>query len=215
MLEPGAEIGNSRVSRIRDCRINLGALALLALISVAPLRAQSLPGEPLQKGTWEFGIFAGGGTGLVGAPNTQFVISGVHVGRIMSKERLHGWMRGNFELAGDFMPLFEVIQRTRPTYGGNFTPIIARWNFTPHRRFMPYMELSGGALATRDNVPPGNTSAFNFVAGGSIGTLLFVGSKKALVFESRWLHISNANLGTENPQLVSNFMFTVGFNWFK
>jgi hypothetical protein len=32
---------------------------------------------------------------------------------------------------------------------------------------------------------------------------------------SRWVHISNAELGTYNPQLVSSCMFTVGYTWFN
>jgi hypothetical protein len=195
--------------------MKLGALGLLVVISVLPLRAQNLLAESLEKGTWDFGVFVGGGTGLLAAKNTQFVMAGVHVGRVLTDEYLSGWARGNFEFAGDFMPVVEVFQPRHATYGGSFTPIMLRWNFTSYHHVAPYMLLSGGGLVTWDNVPPGNTSTFNFVAGGSIGTLLFTRPKRALAFETRWVHISNANLGVQNPQLVSNFMFTVGYNWFK
>jgi hypothetical protein len=65
------------------------------------------------------------------------------------------------------------------------------------------------------HMPPGNTSGFNFVAGGSLGFRIFVDKRRAINLETRWIHISNANLGTDNPQLVSNFAFTAGYNWYK
>lgn len=113
------------------------------------------------------------------------------------------------------MPLFRVYQSGGPVYGGNFTPVILKWNFTRHAKAVPYLLLSGGGLATTRNVPPGNTSDFNFVAGGSAGIHIFVRPRRALTLETRWVHISNANLGAQNPQLVSNFLLTLGYSWFK
>jgi lipid A 3-O-deacylase len=178
------------------------------------MRAQAVPSQPLTRGTWEVGAFAGGGSGLFGASGEQYVVAGVRVGRVLSREHLHGWARGNFEYAGDFMPLFEVYQGGKAVYGGNFTPIMLKWNFTRSRKIVPYLLLSGGGLVTTSNVPPGDTSDFNFVGGGSAGVQLFVRPRSALIWETRWVHISNAFLGRYNPQLVSNFLFTVGYSWF-
>jgi lipid A 3-O-deacylase len=166
-------------------------------------------------GRWELGTFAGGGTGLLGASGTQYLLAGVRIGRVLTRDHLHGWLRGNFEYAGDFMPVFFVYTGNSRIYGGNFTPVILKWNFTANRRFVPYLLLSGGGLVSTSNVPPGNTSYFNFVAGGSAGANLLLHHGAAVTFESRWVHISNANLGTGNPQLVSNFIFTIGYTWLK
>jgi lipid A 3-O-deacylase len=195
------------------------SLALLvSLIIFSPsVRAQDYPAQSMTQGTWDLGVFGGAGSGLLAAKQTHYAIAGFHVGRIMTREHLSGFARGNFEFAGDYMPLWEVFQPGpgHAVYGGNFTPIILQWNFTSNKRFAPFMSLTGGGLVTRSNVPPGNTSTFNFVAGGSLGFRVFVHRRRAINLETRWIHISNANLGTDNPQLVSNFAFTAGYNWYK
>jgi hypothetical protein len=197
-------------------KLLLGLLLSLPLLS-SLAHAQDYPAKSMPQGTWDLGLFGGVGSGLLAAKQTHYAIAGFHVGRIITREHLSGWARGNFEFAGDYMPLWEVFQPKpgRATYGGNFTPFILQWNFTPNQRIAPYMSLTGGGLVTRDNVPPGNTSSFNFVAGGSIGFYVFVHKRRAINLETRWVHISNANLGTDNPQLVSNFAFTAGYNWYK
>jgi hypothetical protein len=195
-------------------KLGLGLFLSLIILS-SPLRAQDYPAKSMPQGAWDLGLFGGGGTGLLAAKQTHYAIAGFHVGRIITGEHLRGWARGNFEYAGDYMPLWEVYQGGHAVYGGNFTPIILQWNFTSNKRIAPYMSLTGGGLVTRDNVPPGNTSTFNFVAGGSIGFHVFVQKRRAISLETRWVHISNANLGTDNPQLVSNFAFTAGYNWYK
>jgi hypothetical protein len=201
-------------------KLLLGVLFSLTILS-PPARAQDYPSQSMPQGTWDLGLFAGGGTGLLAARETHYAIAGFHVGRVMTREHLRGWARGNFEFAGDYMPLWEVFQPgigTAPghaVYGGNFTPVILQWNFTSNKRVAPFMSLTGGGMVTRDNVPAGNTSSFNFVAGGSLGFRVFVHKRRAINLETRWIHISNANLGTDNPQLVSNFAFTAGYNWYK
>jgi hypothetical protein len=201
-------------------KFSLGFLFSLILLS-SPVRAQDYPAASMTQGTWDLGLFGGFGTGLLAAKSTHYAIAGFHVGRIITREHLQGPFRGNFEFAGDFMPVWEVFQPGignapgHPVYGGNFTPVILQWNFTSNKRFAPFMSLTGGSLVTRDNVPAGYTSAFNFVAGGSLGFRVFVHKRRAINLETRWIHISNANLGTDNPQLVSNFAFTAGYNWYK
>jgi lipid A 3-O-deacylase len=182
---------------------------------VGPVRAQAPGEESLRQGTWDLGIFAGGGNGLFAASDTRYFLAGGRIGRVLTQDHVSGWARGNFEYATGFTPVFVVLQQGRAVYGGNFTPVMLVWNFTAARRIVPYILLSGGGLVTSDNVPPGNTSNFNFVGGGSFGLHAFLRPGRALTFETHWVHISNANLGRENPQLVSNFLFTVGYTWFK
>jgi hypothetical protein len=89
--------------------------------------------------------------------------------------------------------------------GGSFTPVILKWNFTANSKIVPYLLLSGGGLFTTGNVPPGNTSNFNFMAGGSGGVHVFLCPKRALTLETHWIHISNSELGRNNPNLPANF----------
>ncbi|HVB54818.1 MAG TPA: acyloxyacyl hydrolase [Candidatus Acidoferrales bacterium] len=191
--------------------------AAICLVLCLPLlsEAQGLPSQSLTRGTWELGTFVGGGNGLFAASNTRFLLAGVRVGRILTGNHLPGLLRGNLEYAADFMPLSEVFQPGQKVYGGSFVPVILKWNFTSNSKIAPYMMLAGGGLATTSNIPPGNTSTFNFMAGGSIGAYIFRKRGRAMTLETHWMHISNADLGIQNPQLVANFFFTIGYSWFK
>jgi lipid A 3-O-deacylase len=197
--------------------MRLFSAAILVLLVAGPAVAQELRPGALPQGTWDLGVYAGGGTGLFAASNTQFVLAGGRAGRVWTRDHLRGWVRGNFEYAVEFMPVFLVFQRGQTVYGGSFSPVIGKWNLTGNSRITPYMLLSGGGIVSASNVPPGKTSRVNFMPGGSIGVHIFTrrSHTRALTLETRWVHISNANLGAENPQLVSNFLFTVGYTWFK
>ena len=199
----------------------LGAVLLLLVGSAACLltspsaSAQGLPAQSLKRGTWEFEPFVGGGTGLLHASGTQFIIAGARVGKVLTGEHLHGWARGNFEFAGDFMPLYLVMQPGGTVYGASFKPVIFKWNFTSNHRIAPYALIAGGVLFTTSNVPAGNTSYVNFTPQGAIGFHVFTRPKRAWDFEIQFVHHSNASLGTFNPGLNASVLFTIGYNWFK
>lgn len=188
-----------------------GWLLLLAW----PAGAQGLPAQSLKKGTWDLEPFVGGGTGLARASNTQFLIAGGRVGRVLTGEHLHGWARGNFEWAADFMPVYVVFQPGGAVYGASFKPVIWKWNFTSQRKIAPYALIAGGILFTAENVPPGNTSYVNFTPQGAFGLHIFTRPRRALDLEFQFVHHSNASLGTLNPGLNASFLFTIGYNWFK
>jgi lipid A 3-O-deacylase len=191
--------------------------SVLVLVAAGCALGQDQRSGSLPRGTWDFGISVGGGTGLFAASNTQFFVAGGRVGRVLTSDHLRGWGRGNFEYAAEFMPVFLVFQPGQTVYGGSFSPVIGKWNFTGNSRITPYLLLSAGGIVSASNVPRGNTSRVNFMPGGSAGVHIFTrrNHTRALTLETRWVHISNANLGAENPQLVSNFLFTVGYTWFK
>lgn len=55
------------------------------------------------KGTWELGGF-GGGVGVAShAPDTEFLVVGGRLRRIVTADHFPGWRRGNFEIAGELM----------------------------------------------------------------------------------------------------------------
>jgi len=196
-------------------------IAILLVVSVVFLFvslsacAQGLPSQSLTRGTWEFEPFIGGGTGLLHASSTQFVIAGGRVGRVLTSEHLHGWARGNFEFAADFMPLYLVMQPGGTVYGASVKPVILKWNFTSNHKIAPYAVIAGGVLFTTSNVPPGNTSYVNFTPQGALGFHVFTRPKRAWDFEIQFVHHSNASLGTFNPGLNASVLFTIGYDWFK
>ena len=78
------------------------------------------------------------------------------------------------------MPLWEVCQGWHAACGGNLTPNILQWDFSSNRRMARYIPLTGGGLDTRVNVPPGNTSTFTFVAGGSFAFHVFAHKRRVI-----------------------------------
>ncbi|HEV2490106.1 MAG TPA: acyloxyacyl hydrolase [Candidatus Acidoferrales bacterium] len=190
---------------------SLFALLLCALSA----GAQGLPSQSLTKGTWEFQPFIGGGTGVGKSFNTHFLIAGARVGRVLTAEHFHNFLRGNFELAADFMPLYAVIQPGGPVYGGSFKPVIFKWNFTSHQRIAPYALIASGIVFSTSNVPPGNTSTVNFASQAALGFHVFTRPRRAWDFEIQLVHHSNASLGHLNPGLNASLLFTLGYNWFK
>jgi lipid A 3-O-deacylase len=190
------------------------AIALFSLCALST-GAQGLPSQSLVKGTWEFQPIIGGGTGLAKSSSTQFLLVGARVGRIVTAEHLHNILRGNFELAADFMPLYLVMQPGGTVYGGSFKPVIFKWNFTSHQKIAPYALIAGGIIFTTSNFPPGNTSTVNFSSQAAIGFHFFTRPRRAWDFEAQLVHHSNASLGHLNPGLNASLLFTLGYNWFK
>ncbi len=195
--------------------MKLRLAALLLLLAAPAVFAQNLTSESLTNGAVEIEPLIDGGSGAGHSTNTQFLIAGVRIGKVLTGDHLHGWARGNFEYAGDALPLYLVMQPGGTVYGGSFKPIILEWNFTSHRKFTPYAQIAGGVLFTTSNVPPGNTSAVNFTPQGAFGFRIFTRSKHSWDIEIQGVHHSNASLGTFNPGLNGSVMFAVGYSWFK
>ncbi|MGB6392952.1 MAG: hypothetical protein WBF14_11335 [Candidatus Acidiferrales bacterium] len=171
--------------------------------------------QTLKKGAWEFGILAGGGTGLGKSDDTQFMLAGGRVGYVLTGDHLPGWLRGNFQWTVDLMPILTVFPPQGPIYGGGFKPVIWQWNFTSHKKFVPYFSADGGILFSARNVPPGDTSYVNFMPGASLGARLFTKRGHAIFFQISAVHISSASLGTHNPGYNGSLFFTAGYSWFK
>jgi Lipid A 3-O-deacylase (PagL) len=178
--------------------------------------SQALP-SPAQKASWDFGIWAAGETGEENTNSfaeAQIWSAGIFAGRVLTGERWSGWRRGNLEYAFDFLPVFETYRNQR-THGIGFDPVILRWNSVLHSsRIRPYIELSGGAVVTPINLPPGNTSSFNFMAKGGGGIYIAARKCQAVDVGFRWSHISNANLGVQNPEF-NGVQLSLAYHWYK
>jgi lipid A 3-O-deacylase len=195
--------------------MRLVCLSLLFFGICITARAQSLSAQSETRGAWELEPFIGGGTGLGKASNTQFLIAGGRVGKILTGEHFSGFLRGNFELATEAMPLYLVMQPGGAVYGASFKPLIFKWNFASGHKIAPYALVTGGVLFTTSNVPPGNTSTVNFTPQGALGFYFFRRPRRAWDFEIQAVHTSNASLGHLNPGLNGSLIFTLGYSWFK
>lgn len=204
----------NRVIRLWAIRVSM----LLAIFLLGSCRVFAQDGPPsAEKGRWDFSVWAAGETGEENTNSlaeSQIWSAGIFVGRVMTRELSSGWTRGNLEYATDFAPIFETYGNQR-THGMEFEPVILRWNSALHTsRTSPYIELAGGTVITPTNLPPGNTSSFNFTAKGGGGIYLWTRKRQALDLGCRWSHISNANLGVQNTEF-NGIQVTVAYHWFK
>ncbi len=192
----------------------LGFLLVAPAVLTAPAPAQGVPENSLRQ--WDLSVWAGGATGEEepdSLSEAQILVAGVFLGRA-TREIGKGWVRGRFEYGADFLPLFVQFTPQR-IYGTAFDPIILRWNLSMRRgRVSPFGELGGGGVYTPVNFPAGNSSTFNFIARAGGGVLIATRHGQALELACRWWHISNANLGTQNPEF-NGIQVSLGWHWFK
>jgi Lipid A 3-O-deacylase (PagL) len=204
----------SRISQRGGAVLRVGLILLLASTSAS---AQERPLPVPLTANWDIGIWAAGATGEENTNSfaeAQIWTAGFFLGRRISGEIGRGWRRGRLEYGFDVIPLFLTYGNQR-THGIAFDPVILRWNSSLHgRRVAPYLELEGGAVATPVNLPPGDTSSFNFSARGGGGIHLFTRNRQSLDLGCDWWHISNANLGVRNTEF-NGVRLTVGYHWFK
>jgi hypothetical protein len=168
----------------------------ILLAACAVCLAQAAP----EKGSHELQIWAAGGHSVPGGTSRTGVFdAGLRYGWVLTDPHLPGILRGRFEYALDATPLFLIFQPANTAYGVGFSPLGLKWNFERHGRLSPYLELNGGTLFTSHNVPSG-TNDFNFTSAAALGTHI-LGARYNWSLELRYLHISNAGLGTFNPGL--------------
>ena len=190
-------------------------LVLILLFSQAAPAQQVSPWEHDQ--TWDFGVFGTAATGEEtknSFAQAQTWTAGVFAGKTLTDKFGKGWRAATFEYGFSLVPVF-VQTRIQTLYGGGFEPVILRFNSTHHLgRAVPYIELAGGGLFTRANLPPGNTSDFNFTARGGGGVQLLRNPSQSLDVGCRWFHASNANLGIQNPEF-NGIQISFSYHWYK
>ncbi len=174
-------------------------------------------------GIWEIGVFGGGGVGLGESFDTQFLNFGIRAGTVLTGDHGPSVIHGNFEFAGEVMPVYEVFAVDRFTgtnqnvYGVSIKPLIFRWNFTGARRFAPYITLAGGLLFSTHDIPPDfgpdKTSWVNFTPQGAVGVNIFTKPGQAVNVEVALVHHSSASLGVFNPGYNASFFFSMGYTW--
>ena len=128
--------------------------------------------------SWEYGPFLNWGTGVGDRSDYKFFWGGAQVGKVLTPVQHAGPLTGQFELAGNVMPLWQaytpaphtqtttcgndsvVTPCTLKVGGGTFrgvslTPVIFRWNFaTRSKRIQPWVQAAGGLIYTTHKFPP-------------------------------------------------------------
>jgi Lipid A 3-O-deacylase (PagL) len=99
------------------------------------------------------------------------------------------------------------------SYGVGGSPVGAQVNFVHYRHVEPFLTSGGGFLYFNHRMF--GATQFNFTAQLGGGVQLFTSSRRtAIDFGYKYHHISNANLGNQNPGLDSHMLF-VGLSVFR
>jgi hypothetical protein len=165
----------------------------------------------LRKGSWNFGIWAGGGSAVDTPPiNTTLWLTGLRFGKILTHEKGKHAFRGQLEYVVEIIPAF-LIFRESTIYGFDVTPLIFRWNFTGQAKVIPYAEIGAGTLFTSRDFPD-PSYRFNFTPQAAVGFHVFTKSKQSFTFSFRFMHISNGGLASPNPG-VNTLEMMGGYEW--
>jgi len=195
-------------------------LLLLVLVLVVPACAQTTPTPApkpvdspgaLSAGDREISFWIGGGHSVSGGRGDIGAFNaGARYGWVLTELHGHGPFRGSFEYAVDAIPLYLIFQD--PTvYGVSLDPVALKWNFSGTRTVRPFLELAGGVLFTRDEVPR-FTNNVNFTSQAAFGAHLGTGRWRPTV-QVRYVHISNAGLANLNPG-INTVQFQLGLAHF-
>lgn len=180
-------------------------LAAVILLSCLSAIAQSLPTDSIHQGTWELGIWTGGGAAVPGGTeDTQIWNAGLRAGYLLTD---------HLEYVVDLIPAYVVFQPVENSYGAGLTPVLFKYNFTTARKVAPYVEAGAGLLFTDHDVPFG-TNSVNFTPQAAVGLQFFLREKRSLNLAARYVHISNAGLASPNPG-INTVQFTIGYHWWK
>lgn len=193
---------------------------------------------------WEMGPFVNFGNGFGNRDQYRFLSAGFQIGKVLTPVMHAGILSGQFELAGNIMPLWMAFTPAAheqlynclgqpcilPVGGGNFygasmTPVILRWNFLTHsRRIQPWFQGAGGLIYTTHKFPPdvlvvhgkpGGTSVFNFSPQGGGGIHYFIAPRRSIDLGVNGVHISSASLGDKNPGVNASIQIQVGYTIWK
>ncbi len=84
-----------------------------------------------------------------------------------------------------------------------------------HRRLTPFFEFGAGVLRTDLNNHASELDGHTqFCPQGGLGVQYFIQPQRAIIFEYRYMHMSNANLQLPNLGFNSS-MIVVGFRWLQ
>ena len=128
---------------------------------------------------WEYGPFINWGTGVGDSSDYKFLSGGFELGKVLPPVVHAGVLSGQFEIAGNIMPLWQAYTPAPHTveitcqppsgppyscpwpygggtfYGVSLTPVIFRWNFaTNSHRIQPWFQGAGGLIYTTHKFPP-------------------------------------------------------------
>lgn len=106
-----------------------------------------------------------------------------------------------------------IIRNVRETrYALGFTPVGFQFNFRNKRKYQPFADISAGILFFSHAVPNFGGTKLNFTPSIGAGLEIDRGNGKSWTIGYKYLHISNANRGSNNPGFQNNLIY-VGYKF--
>lgn len=248
-------IRNILICLLLSCAASFSAAQNATPAPASPLQSavnccglQSLPDNPVADvrthQRWEMGPFVNYGNGFGNRDSFRFLSAGFQLGKVLTPVLHAGILSGQFEYAGNIMPLWLAFTPAPhqqlynctgdpcfyPVGGGNYygaslTPVIFRWNFLTHSpRIQPWFQAAGGLIYTTHKFPPdilvqhgqpGGTSVWNFSPQGGGGIHYFLRPGRSVDLGINGVHISSASLGDKNPGVNASIQIQVGYTIWK
>lgn len=109
---------------------------------------------------------------------------------------------------------FSARQSRRNAYAYGVSPLGLQINFRPRKKYQLFINSSGGFLYFNKRIPLVSGTRFNFTADLGAGVEIRLKNKNSVSIGYKYLHISNANRGFENPGFDNN-VFYVGYSFLK
>ena len=100
----------------------------------------------------------------------------------------------------------------RWTYAPGLTPACFSVHILPPRRLQTFLAATGGFLVSPRDIPEFKTSAFNFTFSFGGGVEWFQDHRRSWTMEYRVQHMSNKEIGFNNPGVDSQFL-RVGYRF--
>jgi hypothetical protein len=199
------------------CGICTSLVLVGILVFSSAVRAEESPTLPsFDAGTWKLGLWAGEAVGKSAGHSfgdVQLTMAGFHIARVIHSFSGEPGRQGALEYTFEAQPLF-LVTGLQTTYGGGFSPAGLKWQLAGSGRYRPYIEWNGGMMFTPKNVPPGDTSSFNFTTSLGPGMMIYTKRNRAISVAVRFWHLSNADMGNTNPS-YNTIQFLMGFHWLK
>jgi hypothetical protein len=169
-------------------------------------------GQGFRSGSQSLTLTTGAGYGLKSFGSQQshdLALLSVAYGYMLGTIGRDHWYRGNGELRGEFFS------------GAQFSPSSdwlvgvaphLRYNFATGTRWVPYLDAGAGVSATSIG-PPDLSHYFEFNLQATAGVRWFIRDNVAVCAETRFVHLSCAEINT--PNLGANTVLgMVGVSWF-
>lgn len=120
----------------------------------------------------------------------------------------------DFEFVQTGANAFRIERDRRTAYAFGVAPLGLQINFRPRKKLQPFVNASGGMLYFDKQIPRAVGTRFLFTADLGAGLEFKLKNQRAITVGYKYLHLSNANRGFENPGFDQN-LFYVGYSFIK